>query len=65
MKEQIFLTVPDAADLAGVASSTLRTWLKRKDDPLPLHRLPNMTKNYRVKRKELEEWLDRNAVRVN
>lgn len=63
--ESITLSVPDAADVAGVAPSTLRKWIRRTDDPLPLHRLPGMTKNYRVKRKDLEEWLERNAERVN
>ena len=63
--ESITLSVPDAADVAGVAPSTLRKWIRRKDNPLPLHRLPGMTKNYRVFRKELEEWLYSNAERVN
>ena len=63
--ESITLSVPDAADVAGVAPSTLRKWIRRDKDPLPLHRLPGMTKNYRVKRKDLEEWLERNAERVN
>ena len=65
MTEPLLLSVPDAADYAGVAASTMRTWTRRKTDPVPLHRMPDMTKNYRIKRKELEEWIERNAVRVN
>lgn len=65
MTEPLLMSVPDAADYAGVASSTMRTWTKMKSDPVPLHRMPGMTKNYRIKRKELEEWIERNAIRVN
>lgn len=65
MKEPLLMSVPDAADYAGVSPSTMRTWTRRKNDPVPLHRMPDMTKNYRIKRKELEEWIERNAVRVN
>ena len=59
------MTARAAARYAGFDYHTVLGWMRRPDDPLPYYRAPGQTKNYRIKRKELEEWLERNMSRIN
>lgn len=62
--EPMTMTAKAAARYIGVDYHTLLGWTVRERDPLPKYRLAGQTKYYRIKRKELEEWVERNMARV-
>lgn len=64
-EKPLTLTARAAARYVGVEYHTLLGWTRLENDPLPLYRAKGQTKNYRILRKELEEWIGRNFVRVN
>lgn len=55
-----WLTLHDIERELGMDYKRVRSWIKRKDDPLPA-RLIDGNKQVRVYRPDLNEWLFRNS----
>lgn len=54
-----WLTPDDIANELGVPVETVRSWIRRKDRPLPAYR-PG--KHYLVKREDLEKFLEESRI---
>ena len=40
----------------------VREWAKRMDDPLPVRYIDGNRRQWRVRRKDMDEWLMRNSI---
>lgn len=57
MEQKTYLTLDQVADLLQVSTETVRSYLKRKQNPLAYYKLG---KEYRVARADFDEWMERN-----
>lgn len=53
-----WLTLPELAKELGVSYSTVRTWVNRAENPLPSWLPEGNRKQRKVKREELNQWIE-------
>lgn len=60
-----WLTLPQVSEELSVDYKTVLKWRDRKEDPLPCWLPDGNRKQVRVRRSEMNEWLERNWKRCN
>lgn len=64
LESRTWLTPKQVAELLQVDYKAVRSWIRRREDPLPMWLPPGNCKHGRIKREELDEWLSRNWSRA-
>lgn len=57
-----WLSATRVASELGIDVRRVREWAKRMDDPLPVVFIDGNRRQWRVRRKEMDDWLMRNSV---
>ena len=57
-----WLSAPRMAEELGMDVGRVRSWATRRDDPLPVRYIDGNRRQWRVRRKEMDDWLMRNSV---
>ena len=60
LDERLYLTPPQVSELMSVDNHAVYRWMAQETDPLPAYYPPGNQRNKVIKRKELEEWAERN-----
>lgn len=55
MEPNPYLTLEQIAEILQVAVETVRTYLKRKRNPLPYYRIG---REYRISREDFDKWME-------
>lgn len=56
-----WLSATRVAEELGIDVKRVREWAARKRDPLPVRYIDGNRRQWRVRRKELDEWILRNS----
>lgn len=59
-----WLSAPRVAAELGVSYNSVLAWARRRDDPLPVRYPPGNRKQWRVRRSDMDEWIERNWERA-
>lgn len=57
------ITPRQAADVVGVSLATIKTWIRRADNPLPAIQVGASGTHYRVVADSISPWLEAEASR--
>lgn len=56
--DRAWLDSSDVAEYTGFSVTTVRSWTRLKDRPLPVHYPPgNSERGWRVSRQEVDDWI--------
>ena len=59
LNEERLYTISELAAYSGFSTTTIRGWITRDHDPIPAYQID---KEYRVIKKEFDEWIKRYRV---
>lgn len=57
-----WLSATRVASELGVDAKRVRGWAARKSDPLPVRYIDGNRRQWRVRRRDMDEWILRNSV---
>lgn len=57
-----WLSATRMAEELGMDVGRVRSWATRRDDPLPVRYIDGNSRQWRVRRKDMDDWLMRNSV---
>lgn len=67
MHDEIYtdwLTATRVAKELGIGIARVQSWVEREDDPFPARLLDGNSKQWRVNRHDMNEWIYRNSKEV-